>query len=144
MKKLLLLVCALTLSLGAEAQAPIRGQISAGSYGIYKTDADGYMYVVPTTSPAPVGVTSTNQTLTVTNASQALVAANTSRKFFFIQNNDAAGIIYVTFGATSTTTLGVKLSPGQSWQITSNAPIGSVNLIGSIASNANVVYVDGQ
>ena len=145
--KMKLLVAAIGLFAASAAfsqSAIIRGQSAAGVYENLVSDGSGHLQVNINSSSAAAGVTATNQTLTVTNASQALVAANASRKFFFIQNNDAAGIIYVTFGATSTTALGVKLTSGQSWQITSNAPVGSVNIIGSIASNANVIYVDGQ
>ena len=80
---------------------------------------------------------------TVTNASGALLAAKTGRRYLLIQNNDAAGIVYVNLaGATAAEAGGIKIEPGGSLEIQGFCPSGAINAIGSIASNANVTAVE--
>lgn len=86
----------------------------------------------------------THTTPTVTNASTTLKAANPNRRYILIQNNDASGIVYVRFdGATATATNGLKLAPGQSYEASNFGPTGAITAIGSIASNANVIVIEG-
>ena len=86
----------------------------------------------------------TQSTATVTTTSAQLLAANTSRRYLLIQNNDTSGDIYVALdGAASTTARGVKVAAGGSYELASFCPTGAVFAIGSIASNANVVVVSG-
>lgn len=86
----------------------------------------------------------TNAQKTVTNASAELLAANAARRYLLIQNNDAAGDIYVRLdGGTATTGTGVKIAAGGSYELQGYVPTGQINAIGSIASNANVVVVEG-
>ncbi len=85
----------------------------------------------------------TNTGVTVTNASQQFLAANASRKYLLIQNKDATGTIYVNFGAAATVANGVRLTPGAVYEMTGMPPNNSINIIGDIASNANVVLVEG-
>lgn len=80
---------------------------------------------------------------TVTSASAQLLAANLTRRFFQIQNNDATGSVIVCFTATCTLTTGTKIGPGQSWTLYT-PPNNVVSAIGSVASNANVIVVEGQ
>lgn len=81
---------------------------------------------------------------TVTNASGSLVAANAARRYLLVQNNDAAGIVYVNLqGATATAVNGVKLNPGDSLELQGYVPDNGITAIGSIASNTNVVAVEG-
>lgn len=81
---------------------------------------------------------------TVTNASAQLLAANTVRRYLFIQNNDAAGIIYVTLdGTAATTAKGIQIAPGASYECQGYVPTGEIRAIGSIANNANIVTVEG-
>lgn len=81
---------------------------------------------------------------TVTNASAQLLAANGSRRYVLIQNNDASGDIYVTLdGSAATTAKGVKIAAGGSMELQGYVPNGAINAIGSIASNANIVVVEG-
>lgn len=81
---------------------------------------------------------------TVTNANAQLIAANAARRYLLIQNNDASGDIYVTLdGTPATTAKGIKIAPGGSLELAGYCPIGAVFAIGSIASNANVVTVEG-
>lgn len=82
---------------------------------------------------------------TVTNASGQLLAANAARRYLLIQNNDTTGIVYVTLdGSAATTANGIKLLPGgASLELQGYVPSGAINALGSIASNAAVVVVEG-
>lgn len=84
-----------------------------------------------------------NTQKTVTNASGQLLAGNALRRTLIVQNNDAAGIIYVTMdGSAATAANGVKLTPGSLILLDVFCPVGAINAIGDIASNANVVVVE--
>lgn len=81
---------------------------------------------------------------TVTNASTVMLAANAARRYLLIQNNDATGIIYVNLtGAAATALNGVKLGPGASLEIPNFAPTAAITAIGSLATQSNVVAVEG-
>lgn len=81
---------------------------------------------------------------TVTNASGQIFAANSQRRYLLIQNNDASGDVYVTIdGTTATTAKGIKIAAGGSLELATYSPTGEINAIGSLASNANVVAVEG-
>lgn len=84
----------------------------------------------------------TNTQASITASSQAILAANSARKYLLIQNNDSAAILYVTFGATATAANGVKIPPGGNYELNSNIPSNSVNIIGS-AITSNVIVVEG-
>lgn len=86
----------------------------------------------------------TNAQATVTNASSTIDAANPTRSYLLIQNNDASGDIFVRLdGVAATTLTGVKIPAGGSYELTGFVPTGAITAIGSIASNANVVIVEG-
>jgi hypothetical protein len=85
-----------------------------------------------------------NVAKTVTNASAQLLAANPARQYLLIQNRDTAGSLYVNFGAGAATVAnGVLISPGGSYETGSVCTTQAVQCIGSIASNANVLTVEG-
>lgn len=100
-------------------------------------------------SQGSVAVTNVNGAFTqaqatVTNASGQLLAAKATRRYLLVQNNDASADVYVTLdGAAATTTKGIKIAAGGSLELQGYVPTGQVNAIGSIASNANVVTVEG-
>lgn len=87
----------------------------------------------------------TQTNATVTSASALLKAANASRRYLFIQNNDASGDIYITLdGSASTAAKGIKIGAnGGAYELQGFVPVGAINAIGSIASNANIVVVEG-
>lgn len=85
----------------------------------------------------------TNSNPTVTNGNGQLLAAKPTRNYLLIQNNDATGYIAVTFAVAATLTLGVRIAAGGYWEWASSVPTDAVNAIGSIASNANIVVVEG-
>lgn len=81
---------------------------------------------------------------TVTTTSGQLRAANALRRYLLIQNNDTTGTVYVNVaGAAATVAAGIAIGPGGSYELGNFVPTGAINAIGSIASNANVVTVEG-
>ena len=81
---------------------------------------------------------------TVTTTSGQLRAGNAARRYLLIQNNDATGNVWVNVaGAAATSTSGVLIGPGGSYELSTFVPTGAINAIGSLASNANVVTVEG-
>lgn len=84
-----------------------------------------------------------NANVTVTNASAVHSAANSSRQYLLIQNKHASGNLFVSFGAAATTANGVRVGPGGAYESGAVCPTGAVHIIGDIASNADVVIVEG-
>lgn len=81
---------------------------------------------------------------TVTTASAELLPQNNDRRTLIIQNNSASGSVYVRLdGAAATAANGLKIAPGGSLVLDSNAPTGQVNAIGDIASNPSVIVIEG-
>ena len=97
------------------------------------------------TSTVPVQSGSlVNAQATVTNVSAQLLAANTARRYLMIQNNDPTGIIYIGFGAAAVTASnGIRITPGGFYEFSDVQTTQVIRAIGSIASNANVVVVEG-
>lgn len=88
--------------------------------------------------------TFTNTAKTVTNATGQLLAANPARQYLLIQNKDPSGTIYVNFGAgVATVANGVRIIPGGNMELSDVVPTNAVQCIGDIASNANVLVVEG-
>lgn len=94
---------------------------------------------------APLGATFTNAPKNVTNVSGNLLAANPLRKYLLVQNNHAAGDIYVTLdGTVATAANGVTLKAGGgAIELATVVPSDPINAIGSIAANAAVLVVEG-
>lgn len=81
---------------------------------------------------------------TVTNASTSLLAGKADRRYLLVQNNDSSGIVYITLDGTAATTgKGLRLLPGDAFEVQWPAPTGQIFAIGSVASNANVIAVEG-
>lgn len=87
----------------------------------------------------------TQEQKTVTNASGQLLAAKANRRYLLIQNNDATGNIFVTLdGGAATLEKGIKIAAGGgSLALENYLCTGEIFAIGSIASNANIVVVEG-
>lgn len=82
---------------------------------------------------------------TVTNASAQLLAANAARKMLLIQNKSATGTIYLRLdGAAATVANGLRLGPGDSLSLENYVPTGAIFAIGDIASNTEVLTMQGQ
>ncbi len=81
---------------------------------------------------------------TVTNASGQLLAAKSNRRYLLVQNKDASADLYINLsGVACTTANGIKIAAGGSYECQGFVPTGAVTAIGSVASNANVVTVEG-
>lgn len=81
---------------------------------------------------------------TVTTASATLLAANTARRYLLIQNKDAAGDIYIRLdGVAATVDNGLKIEAGGALELDNFVATGEITAIGSIASNANVIAIEG-
>jgi hypothetical protein len=81
---------------------------------------------------------------TVTNTSGQLLAARATRRYLMIQNRNTSGFIYVNLtGATATVANGIELGPGESYELSTFCPTAAITAIGSIASNPNVLVVEG-
>jgi hypothetical protein len=80
---------------------------------------------------------------TVTTTAANHLAALATRKYLCIQNQDAAGIIYVRCDGTAATATAasLKMAPGDVWE-PKVVPTGAVSAIGDIASNANVHMIE--
>lgn len=95
------------------------------------------------TAFAQFGVSAASQTVvTVTSTSTQFLSLRANRRFLIIQNNDATGNVFVNFGAAATTAH-IKVIPGANLFLDSNTPITELHMIGSIASNPNVVVIEG-
>lgn len=99
--------------------------------------------VAVTSTKAPTLANVTSAAANVTNASGNLLAANATRQYLFVQNNDSTGIVYLNLaGAVATAANSIKLMPGESFE-PPYAPVGVITAIGSIAANGNVIVVEG-
>lgn len=145
-KKLLAISIALLLAaapaLTTAQRVIVAGEESAGVY-VNIGETDQALWVNVKGSVAPVtAATMTTTAPTVTSSSTTILAANTARKSLLIQNNDASGIVYVNF-TTAATTAHLQIKPGFSLYLVGVVPTTAVRAIGSIASNANVVVIEG-
>jgi len=99
---------------------------------------------LPTTA-AEIAASERGRTLpiTVTNVSQELIPADPDRKFIYLVNYDALGIVWVFFGGGGAIVgQGVRLGPGGGGiLLDNNVPTARVFMIGTIANNPNVTAV---
>ncbi len=95
-----------------------------------------------TSSKVPQSGGFNNTNPAVTNVSGSLLGVNSGRQYLLIQNKDLTGNIWIVFGAGATQALGVKIPPGGNYE----PPVATTQqifAIGDIASNVNVVVVEG-
>lgn len=106
---------------------------------------DGITGAMQITQNVPVRSGSfANTAKTVTNASAQLVAANSARTYLLIQNKDTSGTIYINFGAGAATTAnGIMIGPGGVYEMSDVQSTQALQAIGTIASNTNVLVVEG-
>lgn len=91
---------------------------------------------------APQSAAFDNQNKSVTLASTTLLAANPARQFLLIQNQAAAGTIWVAFGKAATTTAGVRIVAGGLLLLDAVCTTQDVRVIGDVA-HSSVVTVEG-
>lgn len=92
--------------------------------------------------PQPTGFT---RPVTVTNVSQEIFPVDFARKFLFIQNNDAIGVVFVSVGGQAAAlNQGFRLGPnGGGILLDISVPTDRIFMIGTIASNPNVTAITG-
>lgn len=82
----------------------------------------------------------------VTNADQAIIAANASRRYLLVQNNDAAAVLRVRLdGNAATASQGFRVGAGDSLELSTFAPTGAIHCMMETATAAvgNVEFVEG-
>lgn len=85
MKKLLLLVL-VCIHCVCDAQSSImRGEITPGVYGNFKTDSSGSIFNIRT--PFPIILVDRSGTITTGGTAQTIMAVNAKRAYLMIQNN---------------------------------------------------------
>lgn len=93
-----------------------------------------------TGQPFPVNVTPTNRsgTITTLNVSQQLMAANTARRGFMVQNSGAAALWINELGAAATTAQpSIQIAVGATYQSPDGAASpAAINIIGGTTGQA--------
>lgn len=111
-----------------------------GSTVQYDTPPNGQVTV---TNNASTSFTHAQKTVTTT--SSAMLTSNANRRYLLIQNRDTVGNIWVMLnGATATQAAGIKIEPGGSLELTPFCSTNFITAIGDIASNANIMVVEGN
>ncbi len=86
----------------------------------------------------------TQTQVTVTSTSGIAVASNAIRRYLLIQNNDSSADIFVTVdGTNATSSNGVKITAGGSYELQGFVPTGAVKAIASVASTSAIVVMEG-
>lgn len=104
---------------------------------------------LPVSIAAPVTVDNsgvfTQTQATVTNAADTTIVANANRKYLLIQNNDAAGTLYVSLAGAANPTVAnaFRILAGGSLELAEYVPTNAVTIRSSIASNALVIIAEG-
>lgn len=101
--------------------------------------------VTVTSAPAvvlPVLSNLANAQATVTTTSAQLLAANAARKYLLVQNKDPVGTIWLGWG-TVTQANGIRVPPGGFYELPDYNTTQALSAIGDLASNANIVTVQG-
>jgi hypothetical protein len=94
-----------------------------------------------TTDVAAVTATHTADN-TISNASESVLAANTSRVGFIIQNVGTTNVRVNLAGSTATTTNGLQLTPGQVLQMFGKVPTGAITAIREGAADGTLHVVE--
>lgn len=79
----------------------------------------------------------------VTTAAANLLGANPARRYLLIQNKALAGDVFVNLAGVATAGNGLLIVPGASLELSGYVCTGAVSAIGSVASNPDVVVVEG-
>lgn len=82
----------------------------------------------------------------VTNANQAIIAANANRRYLLIQNNDPAAVLRITVdGNAATASAGFRVEAGSSFELPTFAATSAINAIMETATATanNVEFVQG-
>lgn len=84
--------------------------------------------------------------VSLTNANQAIIGANASRKYLMVQNNDAVAVMRVTLnGGAAMVGQGFRVQPGNMLELNGYQSTAAINAImeTATAAAANVEFVTG-
>ena len=109
--------------------------------GVYLVDPVSGQPISPAVNPAlnpgstafPIRSTTGPYSVATAATDQIIVAANTLRRFLFVQNQHATDTLYVAFGEpawTGTAYQGVALAPGASIRFDSVVPLNELHIAG--------------
>lgn len=77
--------------------------------------------------PAPQGAFTQNSIHLVSTLSFQIVAANTARRYLLIQNNDTSAVLRVGLAVSVSSTIGLRLMPGDCLELNNYVSTNSVN-----------------
>jgi len=98
----------------------------------------------PVKSAENINITGSTSQVEITTQSKLLLPADPNRKWLFMQNNDAIGVVTISFGVQAAINLGAVLrANGGGIVIDYNCPTAAIYGIGTIASNSNFVLIAG-
>jgi hypothetical protein len=111
--------------------------------GLTRVPVGGNAPRIPTSFGEVVQERGFTYPINVTNVSQMWQDVDLNRKFLYILNNDALGVVWMSFGgAAAAVGQGVRLAPGGGGILLDiNVPTAKIFLIGTIAANVNVTAV---
>lgn len=132
-KKILagLVLALISFSAQAQVSSVIRGELNQGTanYQTIQVDSGGRLLSVSG------GLTHTSAAVSVLVTNTVVLAANTSRRFLSIENQDAANAIWIRCDGVAATAdnNGYKILAGQTW-MPSGVPIGACNGISTVGT----------
>lgn len=99
--------------------------------GAPRGSATSPIYTAPGTAASTAVYTDRSGTVTTGATAQQLMAANSSRRGFFVQNN-STGILTISSVGTASTTAGLVLQPGQLYEAPSTGvPLTAISILGA-------------
>lgn len=116
-------------------------RIGMGRFGAQRFALVGTINANIVTNRNP-NVVTVQSVWTITPTSLGVIGIKSTRQYLLIQNKDQVGTIWVGFSLVVTQANGIRIGPGESWEWATTIPVGSVNLIGDIASNPNIITLE--
>lgn len=101
-------------------------------------------YDIQSTQAIAMNGALTQAAATVATASGQLLAAKATRRYLFIQNNDANLTIYINLaGAAAAAATGIKIAPGGAYENDKFPPTSQINAISIGSANSLITVVEG-
>jgi len=117
-------------------------RLAVGNVTVDRVTLAGNVAATITVNKLPTVPTFSQPLKTVTSASGLLLAANPNRRYLAVQNLNSAGYISLGFDAAAVLGAGLTIAAAGNWEFPV-IPLGAIYAIGSIASNPNIVVVEG-
>lgn len=111
--------------------------IDAGAAGNAAAIAASFGIQPAPAPPAALTMAAPGVNADIDNASEEVVAAATARRYLYVENTSTGGqVLWLAFGATAVVGSGIRLSPGQFYELISPTGI-TVQAVNAIADAAN-------